>query len=218
MDAITIPIFPIPCVAFPGEMLSLHIFEERYLKMLSECLAFEERGEKASFGITCATPEHSYTIGCTVIIEQITKTYSDGRVDILTKGDKRYHTIEVTQRTPFPQAKISFFDDIDVTPPHSELKEQAIRLHQALTEIAQGSEQEIVISTNEMTSFVLAHSAGLDLEQRQALLELTNESARLEFLVEYYKWVLPLLKNQQQVKDRIALNGHLRTLNPSESL
>jgi len=217
MEVSIIPIFPIPCVAFPGELLSFHIFEERYLKMLAECLAAEESGGKARFGITNASSERSYVVGCSVLVEQITKTYHDNKIDILTTGEQRYHTIEITQRQPFPMAKVSFFDDVDVTPPSFELKRNAISLHQELTEVAHGKAQEIIIPPGRMTSFVLAHSAGLDLEQRQSLLEMTNESARLEFLVEYYQRVVPLLRQQQEVKNRISLNGHLRAPKAKEN-
>jgi Lon protease-like protein len=179
--------------------------------MISSCLSDEEAGGKARFGITNASEERSYLVGCSVLIDQITKTYDDNKIDILTTGEKRYHTIEVTQRQPFPMAIVSFFDDIDITPPSSELKKSAISLHQELTEIAHGKAEEIVIAPDGTTSFTLAHSAGLDLEQRQSLLEMTNETARLEFLVDYYNRVMPLLKQQQEVKNRILLNGHLRT-------
>jgi Lon protease-like protein len=33
-----IPIFPLPLVLLPGEKLPLHIFEEKYKKMIEHCL------------------------------------------------------------------------------------------------------------------------------------------------------------------------------------
>ncbi len=33
-----IPIFPLPLVLLPGEKLPLHIFEEKYRKMIEHCL------------------------------------------------------------------------------------------------------------------------------------------------------------------------------------
>lgn len=45
----TIPLFPLNVVLFPGMMLPLHIFEERYKVMIKECL---ETGQ--SFGVVLA--------------------------------------------------------------------------------------------------------------------------------------------------------------------
>ena len=41
-----IPIFPLSIVVYPGESLNLHIFEERYKQLITECYA-----EKKSFGV-----------------------------------------------------------------------------------------------------------------------------------------------------------------------
>ena len=41
-----IPIFPLNIVVFPGEKLNLHIFEDRYIQLINDCVA-----EKKAFGI-----------------------------------------------------------------------------------------------------------------------------------------------------------------------
>jgi len=42
----TLPMFPLELVAFPGEELPLHIFEQRYQQLIEDC---EE--ERVTFGI-----------------------------------------------------------------------------------------------------------------------------------------------------------------------
>ena len=37
------PLFPLGIVALPGELIPLHIFEERYKAMMDECLRGRER-------------------------------------------------------------------------------------------------------------------------------------------------------------------------------
>ena len=41
-DAVELPIFELPLVLLPGELLPLHIFEDRYKRMVGRCL---EHGE-----------------------------------------------------------------------------------------------------------------------------------------------------------------------------
>jgi Lon protease-like protein len=45
----TIPIFPLNLVLFPGGLLPLHIFEQRYVDMVSACLR-----NNTDFGIVSA--------------------------------------------------------------------------------------------------------------------------------------------------------------------
>ena len=46
IDAIELPLFPLNTVLFPGQVLPLHIFEERYRLMIRRCLA-----EDLPFGV-----------------------------------------------------------------------------------------------------------------------------------------------------------------------
>lgn len=217
MQRVTIPIFPLPCVVFPGEPFSLHVFEEKYKLLIRQCLENEEKGMDAAFGITCSNEEKTFLSGCTVTIEQVLKTYKDGRLDILTRGQQRYTTLEVLSKTPFPTALVEFFDDTDdVSSADPNTTNQAITLHSKLLEVAQGSPQMVQPPEHQPVSFFLAHSAGLELEQRQTLLDSRSEQERLEYLVNYYRTILPLAQNQQEIKARVMLNGHLRTLKSNE--
>ena len=49
-----LPIFPLPIVLFPGTPQPLHIFEPRYRRLLSDCLAADRR-----FGIAYAVAERA---------------------------------------------------------------------------------------------------------------------------------------------------------------
>jgi len=64
--------------------LPLHIFEERYKLMIAECM---ER--HAAFGIVFFNGSDIQTTGCTASILKVLKRYHDGRLDILTHGEKR---------------------------------------------------------------------------------------------------------------------------------
>jgi Lon protease-like protein len=88
----TLPLFPLNTVLFPGIPFHLHIFEERYKEMISQCLE-----ERATFGVVLikkgiealgpAAEPHS--IGCTAEIVQV-ENLPDGRYNILVVGQERF--------------------------------------------------------------------------------------------------------------------------------
>jgi Lon protease-like protein len=82
-----IPLFPLGVVLLPGNSLPLHIFEERYKSMVGECLE-----KKEVFGVVYYNGAQITPSGCTAGIVAIRKRYPDGRLDIITRGEKRLAT------------------------------------------------------------------------------------------------------------------------------
>ena len=60
------PLFPLGIVALPGEMIPLHIFEDRYKTMMNECL----RDEK-EFGIVWLSDDGLRENGCACAIDRV---------------------------------------------------------------------------------------------------------------------------------------------------
>lgn len=84
-----IPLFPLNVVLFPGMMLPLHVFEDRYKVMIRACLA-----EGQPFGVVLAkdTPEGEeefYHIGTTARITAV-EHLKDGRMNLITIGQDRF--------------------------------------------------------------------------------------------------------------------------------
>jgi Lon protease-like protein len=92
-----IPLFPLNAVLFPGMMLPLHIFEERYKAMIKECLATGQ-----SFGVVLAKNKQAqapnvaglyssdlYEIGTTARITAV-ENLTDGRMNLITIGQERF--------------------------------------------------------------------------------------------------------------------------------
>src|SRR5581483_5119210 len=80
-----VPLFPLEVVLFPGMALPLHIFEPRYKEMIGELL---QAGQP--FGVVRAVDNGIAEIGCVAEIVEVTKTYEDGRLDIMTQGQSRF--------------------------------------------------------------------------------------------------------------------------------
>ena len=88
-----IPLFPLQVVVFPRTRLPLHIFEERYKVMVGEAIR-----EDSEFGIVLAKDEGIVNAGCTVAVEKVLQMYPDGRMDILTRGRRRFEIHRSTRR------------------------------------------------------------------------------------------------------------------------
>src|SRR2546427_9748703 len=94
--SILLPLFPLDMVLLPGVPLPLHIFEPRYREMISECLAQEK-----PFGVVRVKGEVVAEIGCTAEIITVTKTYPDGRMEIVTEGRESYELMRMDQQRSF---------------------------------------------------------------------------------------------------------------------
>jgi Lon protease-like protein len=90
-----LPIFPLPLVMLPNELLPLHIFEDRYRKMLTDV---EQTGKL--FGITLFEAQESFiekppvgSIGCVAEIRE-SELLPDGRSNIKAHGVVRYRLLD----------------------------------------------------------------------------------------------------------------------------
>ena len=84
-DYATIPIFPLQIVVFPGEMVPLHIFEERYKQMFADVRAARERGEVLQVGIILGEgSEVLAEVGCTVALEEVLEEHDGARLPAAT--------------------------------------------------------------------------------------------------------------------------------------
>lgn len=92
-----IPLFPLSVVLFPGMMLPLHIFEERYKSMIRQCLATGQ-----SFGVVLAKSKQAqasnttnlylgdiYEVGTTARITAV-ENLNDGCMNLITVGQDRF--------------------------------------------------------------------------------------------------------------------------------
>ena len=93
-----LPIFPLSVVLMPGELLPLHIFEERYKAMMRDALDGERRFglsyvTQATVGID--TPPPIGSTGCTAQITAVIPL-PDGKMNLLSVGSGRYVIREYT--------------------------------------------------------------------------------------------------------------------------
>ncbi len=202
-----IPIFPLGIVVYPGEQLNLHIFEPRYKQLINECAT-----SKKPFGIPAVINEKMAEMGTLVEITEITKTYEDGTMDVKTAGLEVFSILEIIKELPE-----KLYSGAIVTYPGNVKKGSPTKMKLVLAGIRQLHAQlnvtkEFPKPDNELTSFDVAHHAGLSIDEEYRLLELPQELQRLEFLKRHLAKVLPIMKHMDMLKGKIKMNGHFKNL------
>ncbi len=130
-----IPLFPLRSVLCPGVALPLHVFEERYRLMVDRCL---ERDEPFGVVLIRAGREVGPLSGAiaqvgTVAAIRRAGRYPDGRFDILTVGQQRFHLEAVDSASePYLVGRVSFLDE--PLGSHGEARRHAERVGQRFLE------------------------------------------------------------------------------------
>lgn len=220
METRNIPLFPLRIVLFPHMLLPLHIFEERYKQMIRECW----EGDRL-FGVVLIRespggrgPASPYEVGTTAHIEDLVR-FEDGRMNLVTLGQERFRILQITQSEPFLRAEVKMIYDTPIDPADlrelveqtSELAREYIQL--LLRQVGRRPQQLDLPTDPEHLSFVLSSSLQIDMEERQALLELTSTQARLVKLKDWLQretdQLRVALSEQQAMDDVKSGNGKL---------
>jgi uncharacterized protein len=112
----TLPLFPLGTVLFPGLVLPLHIFEDRYRQLVADLLAGPEPRE---FGVIAIKHGREtgvdgvsglYEIGCTATLRRF-EQHPDGRYDLVTVGADRFKLIRLGDAAPYFSAEVELLAD-----------------------------------------------------------------------------------------------------------
>jgi Lon protease-like protein len=198
-----LPLFPLEVVLLPGAALPLHVFEPRYKEMIGECLS-----SKAPFGVVRALEQGIAEIGCTAEITDVTKRYSDGRLDIVTQGQNRFEVLQLDRERAFLRAEVLMLPDEPGEAEHEET-ERAIKAHRDILSLA-GASGEVLSADQGPLSFQLAGSLPLDPDFKQKLLSTLSERERMHELAAYLESILPGLRRAARAKEKAGGNGHVR--------
>src|ERR1700676_5795665 len=105
------PLFPLGIVALPHEGVPLHIFEDRYRRMINDCLLAEPGSGEREFGIVCLSDEELKPVGCACEIEKVLERMDDGRLNILARGTRPFRLVERQDHLPYPAGVVEFLDE-----------------------------------------------------------------------------------------------------------
>jgi Lon protease-like protein len=179
----------------------LHIFEERYKDMVGSALR-----DGSEFGIVLAKDEGIVNTGCTVRVEKVLQQYPDGRLDILTMGQRRFEIHRLNQERDYLQGEVTYFDDEDLATAPPELRELAVTNYHALSELASARSHSEPDFADPQLSFQIAQAVP-DLDFLSALLRQRSEVARLKELNHFLGAYVPRQRSVERMKDLAPRNG-----------
>jgi Lon protease-like protein len=202
-----IPIFPLEVVVYPGEALNLHIFEDRYKQLISECHA-----DGRLFGIPAVIDKRLQDYGTLVRITELTTVHDNGELDIKTEGDKVFRILEVIKEIPeklYSGAIVNYPANLEQG--SAEVMRQVLQSIRELHRLLNIS-KDFKKSDADIKAYDVAHHIGLSLQEEYELLNLMNERQRQEYLRRHLTKVLPMLAEMEGLKEKIKLNGHFKNL------
>ena len=175
--------------------------------MITECVE-----TKKPFGIPAVLNNKMSEMGTLMEIKEISKTYESGEMDIKTEGVQVFKILEVIKELPeklFSGAIVTYPQNI--TRGSSGLMKKVLHgireIHKTL-----GVTKDFKKPDSELTSYDVAHHAGLSIEDEYTLLEFLDELHRQEFLKRHLVKIIPVMENMDLLKGKIKLNGHFKNL------
>lgn len=203
-----LPMFPLNLVAFPHEQLNLHIFEPRYKQLINDCLDIN-----STFGIPTYIDKKLMPYGTEVMVSKVVKVYEGGEMDISTLGLRIFKLENFENPIDgklYAGGKISYLQ-------HEDLSEEVdhelfAMVEQFYTHLKKRFDYTTTIP--QPFSYRIAHKIGLSIQQEYDLLLMPTELMRQNYLKEHFRKIIPIVNELERTKEKIALNGHFKNLDP----
>ena len=189
-----LPLFPLGLVLFPGLVLPLHVFEERYRVLVRELL---ERPEpERRFGVVAIREGREvgadgvralHGVGCVARLQRA-EAHPDGRFDIVTVGAERFRLDALQDATP---DRPYLSADVELLPERTGDADEAQLLRVGVERayrdycVALGAAGSDDVEAGDVprdptvASYLVAATVLLDLDERQALLAASTTVQRL---------------------------------------
>ncbi|MCO1597859.1 LON peptidase substrate-binding domain-containing protein [Micromonospora sp. RHAY321] len=200
---VRLPVFPLATVLFPGLVLPLHIFEERYQALVRHLVGLPE-GTPREFGVVAiqagwevAAPPAGpgarampvsgdvtlHEVGCTAELRQVTEL-SEGGFDIVTVGRRRFRIADVDERSaPYLTAEVEWLPEPAGPDEVADLlAARVIAVFRQYLGLIRSDPEEISEQLPEdptVLSHLVAATAALTVDDRQRLLAIDDTAARL---------------------------------------
>ncbi len=194
------PLFPLGLVALPGELVPLHIFEERYKTMMARCLE-----EESEFGIVWLADDGLRTVGCACEIADVLERMPDGRLNLVARGTRPFRIEARQDELAYPAGTVEFLDD----PPEAVDEEAAKAAHAVYADLLEQATDRTADheEISGMTAYDMAATVEFGLDAKQGLLDLRSESARLKLVTRLFRAALKRLDFIDRAQARARSNG-----------
>ncbi|EQB63106.1 MAG: hypothetical protein RBG1_1C00001G0685 [candidate division Zixibacteria bacterium RBG-1] len=204
---VNLPVFPLFTVLFPKATLPLHIFEDRYKRMINSCIE-----NQTNFGVVLiksgvevggsAVP---FSIGTEAKITQV-KRLEQGKMNLVVLGTKKFTVKEIVQTEPYLLAKVSYL-------PAEPFKQNLVTLMQQVEELLDQYLNLVAFISGQALpklnwnnnavdlSYLIPQILPISLAQKQVYLGMDNTEERLkkEILLLKKEKKLLLEKNSKKI-------------------
>ena len=201
-EPLELPLFPLEMVLFPSRQAPLHIFEERYKRMINTCL-----DDQSEFGLVYGNDEDFREIGCAALVTDVLTRFPDGRMNILVRGTRRFRVLRRMEIHAYISAVVEEVPDAEEEPDLA----LADRLQSAFREalklsngwVSPGGAVDLDLSE---LAYTVAANLNLSLAEQQDFLETTALNSRMRTAADALE---STLKSIRIIKKRSGGNGHL---------
>jgi ATP-dependent Lon protease len=197
-----LPIFELPLVLLPGERVPLHIFEERYKRMIGDCI---ESGEP--FGIVLRDDDGARSTGCTAFVTEVLERFDDGRLNVVVTGGEPFRVLDRFDDPESPAAEVEV--ELEAAfEPEGDLDAAAVAraAFLDLAERASGErpdEDEIAVES----AYGIAARIELPVEFKQRLLQARDEAERMRMLARALKRLQEAIDRAEDIAEQARSNG-----------
>jgi Lon protease-like protein len=188
--SVDLPIFPLGTILYPGAIMPLHIFEERYRKLMRE-----HGDDEPIFGVVLTKTGRevgdepdTYAIGTAASLVGA-RRYVDGRYDVVVRGGRRLRILSGDWSRQYLVASIEWLDEPVGDPHeadrlHGEVTDAFARFLDAITRSVGVDSSEVDLPSDPIElGYAIAARLPLDRWERQQLLEASSGVQRLNDLL-----------------------------------
>jgi len=192
MKKIKIPLFPLNIVVLPYEKVSLHIFEPRYKKMISESIEND-----TPFGIVLNNNGSVDSIGCSLNVTKVLKHYNNGKYDLIATGKKCFQIIDKVKKDDLWIGNIEYMEN-SIIEDKKILKKVQNKYLELLVKL--GKEGNFDIYLDRKISYQFLIGISLPLKLKRSILLLENEHKRLLYIYDLLdKILLQPIQNDEDI-------------------
>lgn len=202
-----LPLFPLDSVLYPGLVLPLHVFEERYRKLVADLLAVPEDAPRR-FGVVAIRCGHEvaptgpaggepgpmdglgpdperalFDVGCVADVATI-RTRPDGRYELVATGTTRFRVVSVDTGGSYLTAEVEPMPE-ETGPEAGALAAGVARAFRAYQRQLAGAQESTIAAEQELPddpavlSYLVAAASMLETADKQRLLAAPDAATRL---------------------------------------
>jgi Lon protease-like protein len=200
MSAREIGLFPLASVLVPGELMPLHIFEERYKSLVADC-----RQGDGEFALLYSDADGARELGTTARVVEVLETFDDGRMNIVIQGGEVVRVVGLTRGRAYLTGNVEEAED---DPSAGDEATSALDLYRRIAEATgQEPDPEVRETPPGALSYAIAARVDFPAAEKQRILEERTEHGRLMVIVELLARGLENIAMAARIHSRAQGNG-----------